>query len=269
MLQTITLPKSLKLWYHNHDVVHHSEMPKLSLLRIFKYLEEKMIKERVDLFTLPTQSRLSYFPNIREYSKTMILPNYPSSNIYASAFEQKHFNAEKDELRLIHQGVFLPNNFENLVKSLLESKLRTHLVLAGPEKEDVAQFTGFDKNRFTALGRLAYRELPEITKSCHIGLALYGEHNIMVRTVSTASNKIFEYISLGLPVIFIEREDFRTLFGHYKWANFVYSDYSNLQQVLQNIMTNYSRQSKSARETFLNECTFEAAFSNVQNILGL
>jgi glycosyltransferase involved in cell wall biosynthesis len=90
----------------------------------------------------------------------------------------------------------------------------------------------------------------------------------MVRTVSTASNKIFEYICLGLPVIFTDRKDFRELFGHYAWANFVLTDYSNFEETILNITNNYDSQSNSARETFLKERNFELHFQKVLKTLG-
>ena len=269
ILATFKLPHPTKIWYHNHDVVLNSEIATFSLLRIFKFFETHMLRKKVDLFTLPTKSRLSYFPEKRGNVKTLIIPNYPSSKIYALNYQPQQYNALTDNLRLIHQGVFLPNNFEELVKEIQNSELKVELVLAGPMKESVEKVTGFDQRRFLPMGRLAYKDLPKVTKTCHVGLALYGDHNVMVRTVSTASNKIFEYIALGLPVVFTDREDFRALFGHYKWANYVCPDYSNLHHVLINISDNYTEQTKSARYTFEKERNFEMVFSHVYKYLNL
>ncbi len=267
-----SIPIKTKLWYHNHDVTHESELRKYTFRRFLRRFEIRQM-QKVDIFSLPTDSRLQFFPRASGHIKILIVPNYPSRFIYGSWYINQVFNGI--ELKLIHQGAFKPVNFETLLSVFYKIKLPFPLMLsiAGPANDvceaKIKEIKNcyLSPNKVISLGRIPYNELPLVTREHHVGLALYSEDNIMVRTIGTASNKIFEYISLGLPVIFTEREDFRDLFGHYLWAYFVSSDYNNLKEVLSSIFQNYAASSAAARRTFLQERNFEIEFDKVIQLL--
>lgn len=268
----IKLPSGLKLWYHNHDVLHESELKRNSFQWYLKKYENEQMRN-VDVFSLPTATRLSYFLPISALTKIQILPNYPSKFVYGSFFRQKKFDSKI--LRLIHQGVFEPANFEKFIFEYLKinSSYMLEFTLTGPSIErtqnkiDRIKRNTISSNRIFLLGRIDYEKLPIVTREHHIGLALYDTHNIMVRTIGTASNKIFEYISLGLPVIFTDREDFRVQFGHYSWAFFVDDQYIDLGKVIADISSRYDQISMSARTTFLTERNFEIEFEKIAPLL--
>ena len=264
----ISRHRNVLVWYHNHDVTIEKEVGRLSLLGLLKRVEIKCFN-RAALFSLPNSVRLKYFPVNQLELEPIILPNYPSKFF----FGRWRASAPQNEvLKLIFQGHIAPaNSIESIIDVLpfrvLGRKVELHL--AGPiDAGYQARLLecAKEKNVFGSVffyGRLPYISLPELTASCHIGLAFYGNHNTMVRTMSTASNKIFEYASVGLPVIINKRDDMENEFSSYQWIRFSKLDHQSLLSVLTDILTNYTTYSNRARSDFESSLNFENSFRRI------
>lgn len=254
----------LTFWYHNHDVMYERELSMSSLMWWIRKLELYFF-HRIDYFTLPTYARLKFFPISKLLRTPVIIPNFPSIGFYG----KWRSKSSAEALRLIFQGqIGSSNEIEKLIKLLscfIGSK-RIELHLVGPisrlyrqELQTIAEECKVS-DRVFFYGRLPYSELPPITSSCHVGVAMYSNHNAMVRTMSTASNKIFEYASVGLPVIVNDREDMRKEFESYNWIHFAQFETKDLLSVLNVIVQNYEQFSASARSDFESSLNFENAF---------
>ena len=253
-------------WYHNHDVFHESELPRYSLMWITRKLEQHYFS-RVTYFSLPNTARLVYFPVDKLKHTPVILPNYPSVYYYG---QFKDTRAMDSAWRIIFQGhISKSNGIDSLVDILTSTiqgrKLELHL--AGPIDDEyrnslieVARTLKVDTQIFF-YGRLPYATLPELTASCHIGVAIYGVHNTMVRTMSTASNKIFEYASVSLPVLINDRSDMKQEFLGYEWIHFTKLDKESLLMCLERITKNYLVYSAAAKSDFEEKLNFEASFN--------
>jgi glycosyltransferase involved in cell wall biosynthesis len=257
------------VWYHSHDVTVEHEVGKFSLMRLMKKLELRYFK-RSDFFSLPNRVRLKFFPIHVLKREPFIIPNYPSRFFYG---KWKAAFPENGAVRLIFQGHISEShkieNFIGLLRNPLEGK-KIELHLAGPISLSYRnQLTGLAeklnvKNRLFIYGRLPYNSLPDLTARCHIGLAMYGTHNTMVRTMSTASNKIFEYASVGLPVMVNLREDLKNEFKHYDWIRFVDdNDSAGMGKELALILKDYKSYSNKARMDFEEKLNFEVAFNPI------
>jgi glycosyltransferase involved in cell wall biosynthesis len=112
-----------------------------------------------------------------------------------------------------------------------------------------------------------YGRLPSITSTCHIGIAIFTSKDIMNSTLGTASNKIYEYIACGLPIIYYDTAYFREHLGKYEWA--IPTDLSpeSLKKAIHHIATNFDELSQKAIESFENELNFEKYFSSIASFL--
>jgi hypothetical protein len=253
-----------KIWYHNHDVILGNE----SVLMRWAYRAQKSVLPSVDKFSLPTELRLPYFKLEGSKVKPMIIPNYPSKSFFGNWVVSRPIDTPT---RLIFQGHISPDSGLELFLKVLPFRIagrQLELNLVGPidpeyklrllQLADQLQVT----NQLVLRGRVPYRELPAITSQCHIGLATYGKQNLMVKTMGTASNKIYEYVSVGLPVIVYDDVQFIELVKKYPWAIFIDGTMDNLNQQILYIIDNYERLSKSARLSFEESLNFEDHFEN-------
>lgn len=263
----------IPIWYHNHDVMNTQELPKFSLMWLSRKLELKYFS-RLTLFSIPNKIRLQYFPVNQLRYPPIILPNYPSTKIFAKHYIAK--NDSGDAWRLIFQGHISSNSMLEQFVKILSTKIvgrKLELHLAGPidlaykgTLLSIARNRGVE-NQLIFYGLLPYGELPLLTASCHIGIAVYGMHNTMVKTMSTASNKIFEYASLGLPVIINKRSDMEDEFSSYSWICFTDLQEQSLLGCLNDVAQQYLQLSEKARRDFEENLNFEIAFEPLlQNI---
>jgi glycosyltransferase involved in cell wall biosynthesis len=266
--------KTIVFWYHNHDVMIQHELPRTSLMWWIRWLELKYF-HLADYFTLPTQARLVHFPVERLKNIPIVLPNFPSVNFYG---KWKTNGKIEETIRIIFQGQISSSNaIAELIKLLpfrvKGKKIEIHLV--GPISESyqkTLQSLSTElkvKNQVFFYGRLPYPELPSVTALCNIGVAYYGEHNVMVKTMSTASNKLFEYASVGLPVIINARLDMQSEFNTYSWIKFVEFETQQLLDVIEEIVNNYALYSQKARKDFETSLNFETAFVPFINSISL
>jgi len=256
----------IPIWYHSHDVMDARELPKFSLMWISRQLELRYFS-KITFFSLPNKVRLQYFPiHLLQYPP-VILPNFPSLHIFGKQYTVKQ-NPEH-VLKLIFQGQIsrssLLDAFVRILKNQISGK-NIELHLAGPVDPDYRHFLQSLANELQVThqlifhGLLPYSELPCLTASCDIGIAVYGSHNTMVKTMSTASNKIFEYASLGLPVIMNKRSDMEEELGQYPWIHFTEIAEKGLMDCLSKIDDSYFHLSAAARKDIEAALNFEIYF---------
>lgn len=261
-------------WYHNHDVTEKSKVGVLSVSWLSVVLE-KYILARVDILTLPSTERLGYFNTAKFKGKYIFLPNYPK--LTTGADDIKRLKEEDHQIKLIYQGTLGRNHgFEEIIKVLgqrLAGKT-LYLTLIGPisasykqELENIASLYETTKF-FSILPPVSYLELQNITAQHHVGLAVHKPSNLIYSTGGTASNKIYEYISHGLPVILYNTPHYHSLLSKYKWAVFTDLTEESVLSVVSQIIDNYTEMSKAALSNFstsLNyDVSFNAAFTEIQ-----
>jgi hypothetical protein len=89
----------------------------------------------------------------------------------------------------------------------------------------------------------------------------------MNKTLGTASNKIYEYAALGLPVILYDNAHFRETLGQYNWAFFTNTEPESYRQCLHRIISDYPSLSKQAFEDFKSKLCYEHNFEPVKKFL--
>jgi glycosyltransferase involved in cell wall biosynthesis len=257
-----------KIWYHNHDIAEIEKLRKFSVGWFACKNEPNFFKE-IDLFTLPSNERLRFFPVDKLKGEYIILPNYPSLAFYNRFYKPK---TAENEIRLIFQGrVDQDHGLEEIIH-LLNMPIRCkqlYLVLKGncseSYKNQLLQIASDNavKDKVQFIGFTAYDEVPKIASGCNIGIAIFAKKDVMNNTLGTASNKIYEYAALGLPVIYLEQSGVAEVLKNFEWAIPVALTSMSIKSGIENIMDHYDYYSQRAHSSFSEKFNFEFFFKPV------
>jgi hypothetical protein len=260
--------KSTNIWYHNHDVSVLDNISKYSI-SWFSYFAERNIFKRLQIFTLPSEERKVYFPMEQLSGQYFFLPNYPSVEFYSK------FNGSAPStrsIRLIFQGeLSAGHGFEQIILILNESigGKSIELVLVGRISEkyklELINHTRINncENNLIFMDYLPYSELPFLTETCQIGIAIYMKDDVMNNTISTASNKIYEYAALGLPVIVFDKVALKRQLSSYDWCFFTDVSKTSLLSIIENISRDYISLHDAARLAHRENLNFNYWFNRI------
>ncbi|HTI91482.1 MAG TPA: hypothetical protein VL727_12895 [Puia sp.] len=261
-----------KLWYHNHDIAELAAFRKFSIGWMACRSEKKMFS-RLDIFTLPTSERLQYFPMEKFKGHYFIVPNYPSLEFYNSFYKP---GKDMGRIRLIFQGRIGEGHGLEEIIPLLKKEIRARrleLVLKGHISQEykdrllrlAVEHDVTDSILFA--GVTPYAEVPEIASSCHIGIGIFSKREVMHVTLGTASNKLYEYAAVGLPVLYLGEDHFSRHLSQFEWTFAVSLDTGVIEAAIGRIMDNYEYYSVRAHESFANGLNFEGYFAPVLDYL--
>lgn len=260
------LGSSCRLWYHNHDIWELHTLNKYSV-SWWAAKKEKDAFRHLWMFSLPSNERLDFFDLSGFKGKYFHIPNYPARKFYDRFYSPRKIN---DEIRIIFQGSIGPGHgIEELIEVLDQKVLgkSIKLVLKGKcsqEYKDSVVALAAQKgveDRVEFFGMTSYREVPVVGSACHVGMAIFMKKDVMNRTLGTASNKIYEYAALGLPVIYNSDVAFASHLARFEWAVPVEVSGEGLLTGLASIAAAYEDLSKKARADFENSLNFETHFA--------
>lgn len=255
-------------WFNSYDAIdlQHAKPSRFSLMRLAMAKHEELFRE-LDFFSLPTEERKPYYPLDAVKRETFVIPNFPAAAYYRK-FERRR--EPEGPIRLIYMGALgRGHGYEEIIRSLAEpvAGRELQLVLKGwidagyrRELESLAAQEGVS-GRLQFAGYGPYPQVGELAASCTIGLALFTGKDIMNRTLGTASNKIYEYCAVGLPVVLFDTPYFRGHFERRRWAFFTDLTQESLRSTMEQIMTRYEDASAAAVADFRREFTFESVFT--------
>jgi glycosyltransferase involved in cell wall biosynthesis len=268
------VPKPRITWYHNHDVAEEQYIRKYSLSWL-SWKSEKWLFPKLQIFSLPAIERKTYFPMQLLKGDFIYLPNFPSEFIYEKCDHEKRI--EDAVFKILFQGsIGAEHGLEELIPILKETIGGKRLTLVLKGFVSYAYFAHLKSiavchqvaDRLIYIGPTDYRQVIENAKTCHIGIGIHKKEDIMNRTLGTASNKIYEYAALGLPVLLYDNNHFREILGKYLWAFFTDTSKASLKECIEDIILNYSKLSKQASADFINELSFEHYFVRLKNLLN-
>jgi glycosyltransferase involved in cell wall biosynthesis len=257
-------------WFNSYDAIDpdHFRPSRFSLMGQVVARLEALFAE-LDFFSLPTEERKPYYPLDRVKRETFVIPNYSARTLCEPFQRDRRLEAEP-VIRVVYQGSLVRGHgYEEIIRALATpvAARSVQLILKGRIREDyrreleaLAAQSGMGE-RLIFPGFVPYPKLPEQAASGTIGLAVYTGKDVMNRTPGTASNKIYEYIAVGLPVILLDTPYFRKYFGARKWAFFSDLSESSLRQTIEEILSRYEEAANSAIADFQREFTYESVFT--------
>ena len=261
------------LWYHNHDVTDLSKANYFSIMSIASRKQDSAI-QNIGMFSLPSKERLVYFKNIPKEINPIIIPNYPLKKVYS-----KHIKKEiktTSRLKLVYQGsIGKGHGLESIIKILNQpinnKSLELHLVgkIRAPylqQLNTLAKQNGV-LDRFEYHGIKPFTQLPAFLSGFDVGIAIHKPYNITYATGGSASNKIYEYAAIGLPVLLFDNEHYRFYLGDNNWSFFTDLTNDSLIKTLESININWPNASKAAQQDFIEKYNFETCFKKLKHTL--
>jgi len=255
-----------QLWYHNHDIIDGSVKFSVSW---WAMKSEQYYFRSIDIFSLPSDERRQYFPIQQLKGRYFFIPNFPAKAFY----EKFRKNTMKESIvTLLYQGNLSSfHGIEETIKFISVTDLNIKLILIGSIKDEYkTQIQELIeklnlKSKIQILPAVDYSVLPSITSKCHIGLAIHRATpvNLNYITGGTASNKIYEYAALGLPVFYYDEEHYNLHLSKYKWAVSCDLSNDNFDTKIRYILNNYDELSTLAVNDFKLELNFEKAVQPV------
>jgi glycosyltransferase involved in cell wall biosynthesis len=116
-------------------------------------------------------------------------------------------------------------------------------------------------------GWLALDESQSRASHASVGLSIYKPVTKSLEYVASASNKLFEYAAMGLPVIVPERENYREFLGDAEWVTYAEIEQPEaFARALTSIFADrerYVAMSRAARRAFETGYNYERVFEPV------
>jgi glycosyltransferase involved in cell wall biosynthesis len=177
--------------------------------KIWGYIERKSIKN-CDSIIMPEKNRIAYFRKKYPLApKIYLLENFPSMNEIPNGkkdlFREK-YPIEKKQKIILYTGLIASRrHVEDLIHAMNLCGDKFVLIILGNSFKGYDKFLLglIDKFQLTGnvfiLGPVPHTEILKYMSSCDIGIALYRNDNL--NNYYCASNKLYEYIALGKPVI--------------------------------------------------------------------
>jgi len=222
------LPARLAAWlfrkplaYHSHDYVENSQKQTSSSLFIKTF--ERLFARTADLVIVPDQARADVMA--RELNLTIppvIVANAaldaPTENCPESPSALQQIGKQFDKIVFRPGRVGHGHCIDITIRSLpLWDNPRWGFVVMGPYTETDKQWleqVAVDvgaADRFVILPAVSYNLVLKYASGAALGHGLYEPIHINNRYITTASNKIMEYIAAGLPLLLSESEGNRAL----------------------------------------------------------
>lgn len=193
--------KPRPLIYDSHEVQSDRTGYNKSVVKVI----ESFLLNFIDCMIVENDTRAKYNfklygfrPKVlHNYSDYYNIDNYPNANIH------KIISVDSQEKILLYQGgIQVGRGLDKLIDAMNLIK-EGHLVFIGDgnEKERLRERAGKsqEKKRIHFIDKVPLNELPSYTKEAFIGFQVL--QNICFNHFSASSNKLFEYIMAGIPVI--------------------------------------------------------------------
>lgn len=198
--------------YHEHDT---PDAPQTKFTQILHWTRKKL-SASAKIFVFPQQERAKKFLELVPAGKLQICHNMPLKNrAYVESKKKK-----SNEFRLWYHGSLVPTllPFE-VLEALSKLPKEVSLHFAGYEILGFPDFLRRFFNRAEELGvesrvffegALSREPLYEKARSCDLGLSLFSRN--FREPMVGASNKPFDYMACGLPLLINDTHEWRDFF---------------------------------------------------------
>ncbi len=204
-----------KIIYDSHEIfTENSGIATSYIKHTFWKIVERNLIQKVDLVISVSNAAADYLSNLYNIPKPMVITNCSKRQI-----EEEHIKSEKFEI-LNHGKFYEGRGYEMMIEAAeITSNKDISYVLRGYGKlEDQLKKNVTDKKisnvRFDQ--PVKTHELISYAKKSHVGIAITLPININFKL--TVSNKIFEYLAAGLPVIMSDVPEHRYLNEKYNFG---------------------------------------------------
>jgi glycosyltransferase involved in cell wall biosynthesis len=190
---------SARLVYDAHEISADREgySDRVSLVRFL----ERSLGNSADARLTTTQMRGDWFRENYGFRNVHVVQNRPAFSDVSSSRLRKTFSVPDDSLVLLYQGgLQIGRGLRNLIQAVRKVP-GVHLALIGdgPQRQELYNESVDLRERVHFVGQVGLAELPYWTASADVGIQVL--RNTCLNHYTTDSNKLFEYVMGGLPVV--------------------------------------------------------------------
>lgn len=212
----------LPVVYHEHDSPDVAANPPSAYQR-FTLAMRRRLAHLAAITILPNAKRANFFAQSLGLQRSpLVVWNCPRRSEIVTA----PLDIRSGELRLLYHGSISPERLPmTLLEALRQGPPSVHLRVVGYETaghlgylqamRERAAALSLPEERLEILGLLPRREdVLENCRQCDIGLALMPMEggDLNMQAMAGASNKPFDYLACGLPLLVSDLPDWRSLF---------------------------------------------------------
>lgn len=271
----VFLNSKIKIIYYSLEIRTETEMN--SKIDILIKKAERIVNKKATLTITQDYYRLKYLGQINKMAfnsnNSAIIPNgiIGYREITSNGYFKKHFKLASSDILLLSAGGFA---LENMVREIASSASTwsVHLKLIfHVTSKFVRNGVLFKEVMENSCGKaiisdelFTIKDLAEVVKSAHIGLALYDKsYGGNMLNIVGASGKMILYLHCGVPVIaFRSFPGFTELFDKYQIGILIDSVFE-IEDAAQQIMKNYEYYSSNCVRCFNEEFEFEKSFNRM------
>jgi glycosyltransferase involved in cell wall biosynthesis len=257
--------------YDAHELIIPEKGIKLSRREYFWYVLERFSIKAAKLVVAANDERSVFMQkHYHLYTKPVVFRNIPPvvmDNL--SGNSQGIIRRSVDDIVVLYQGdVCLERGIELFFRAvqILPAKYKLALIGSGPDIEYVLKTYFGNDSKFQYFGRVENNRILGITKQCDIGIIAYPRNRL--NNIYCASNKIYEYIQAGIPVISTDQPPLKSVIEEYMVGEIVKKDdtIEFVAEKIEKISKHVSTYSKNM-EIFLERNNFESEMLNVSNVI--
>ncbi len=264
--------RPVPLIFHAHELPE-TENPSWTLLEGWVVRAALTSTKSADAVVFPEKFRACQWLMAAGDSRApIVVPNCPDRNYFAPPTDWNETIACRYRAReVVYVGSAGADNghLEALRAIAMTEGIRMRVIGAyRPEFGERLNRLGRElgvSERVNLDGWLTLDELRTRASRASVGLSLYKPVSKGLEYVASASNKLFEYAAMGLPVIVPERENYREFLGDAEWVT--YADAEQPESIARAIMSvlaereRYAAMSRAARRAFEDQYNYERVFA--------
>ncbi len=273
---------SVPVLYHEHDTPAGTAKNSESLATQLVHTCRLRLGRRADACVLPNEQRIEHFEQeTRRDTGIECVWNVPELREVA---EPRTPLSENNEIRLFFHGSLSPKKLPfSIIDALNHLPKKVSLVIAGYETEGYEGFINRYvekankkgiKNKISFIGAFSRHKLLLECRNHHIGLSFIenDSKNINMKMAVGASNKPFDYLSQGLPVVVPDRPEWKKTyvepgFGVACDPN----DADSIALTIQDLIRNPERltaMGEAGRQKILDSWNYETQFEGVKELIN-
>jgi glycogen synthase len=230
--------KDIVFIYDAHELIIKED--NMNMRAKFFYLIEKYTIDKFDLVVAANYERAKIMQNHYNLDKLPLAIR----NITNTKYREKT-KIKKDTITVLYQGyVSYERGLENLINSMkyLPEKFNLLIIGDGPDLYKIKDFKKkyLLEDRITCTGKIKLSELNEAMSFADIGFVSYSYKGL--NNINCSPNKIYEYASVGLPMIATDQPVLINYFEQYQLGKVMNKNVQENPEILSELIIEMSNE---------------------------